>query len=66
MGENCGSQGGVGGGPRQTCQILKNLMESNGGGTNFVGWGMLIATRRAKERRNRTPDELVMDETVKQ
>ena len=40
-------------------------MEANGVGTNFVGWGMSIATKRAKERRNRTPDELVMAETVK-
>ena len=30
-----------------------------------MGWGMSIASKRAKERQNRTPDELVMDKTVK-
>ena len=40
-------------------------MEFNGDGGIFVGWGMSIASKRAKERQNRTPDELVMDKTVK-
>ena len=31
----------------------------------FVGWGMSIASKRAKERQKRTPDELVMVKTVK-
>ena len=43
-------------------------MESNGVGDGgiFVGWGMSIASKRAKERQKRTPDELVMHKTVKQ
>ena len=57
--------GGYGGGPRQTFQILKNLMESNDGGAIFVGRRMSIASKRAKERQKRTPDELVMAKTVK-
>ena len=40
-------------------------MESNGVGGIFVGWGMSIASKRAKERQKRTPDELVMGKTVK-
>ena len=40
-------------------------MKSNGDGGIFVGWGMSIASKRAKERQNRTPDELVMYKTVK-
>ena len=55
-----------GGRPRQTCQIFKTFMESNGDGGIFVGWGMSIASKQAKERQNRTPDELVMVKTVKQ
>ena len=47
----------------QTCQILDNLMESNGVGGIFVGRGMSIASKRAKERQNRSSDELVMAET---
>ena len=33
--------------------------------TYVYGWGMSIATQRAKERKNRTPDVKVMVETVK-
>ena len=40
-------------------------MESNGVGTYLDGWGMSIATQRAKERENRTPDVKVMGKTVK-
>ena len=40
-------------------------MDSNGVGGIFVGWGMSIASKRAKERQNRTLDELVMVKTVK-
>ena len=40
-------------------------MESNDDGSIFVGRGMSIASQRAKERENRTLDELVMDKTVK-
>ena len=40
-------------------------MESNGDGGIFVGWGMSIATQRAKERENQTPDVEVMHKTVK-
>ena len=40
-------------------------MDSNGDGSIFVGWGMSIASKRAKERQKRTPDELVMHKTVK-
>ena len=40
-------------------------MESNGDGDYVGGWGMSIATQRAKERENRTPDVEVMAETVK-
>ena len=40
-------------------------MESNDVGVIFLGWGMSIASKRAKERQNRTPDELVMVKTVK-
>ena len=38
-------------------------MESNGVGGIFLGWGMSIASKRAKERQNRSSDELVMAET---
>ena len=38
-------------------------MESNDVGVIFVGRGMSRASKRAKERENRTPDELVMAET---
>ena len=47
----------------QTCQILDNLMESNGVGGIFVGRGMSIASKRAKERQTQSSDELVMDKT---
>ena len=40
-------------------------MESNDVGGIFVGWGMSITSKRAKERQKRTPDELVMVKTVK-
>ena len=40
-------------------------MESNGVGGIFVGWGMSRASKRAKERQNRSSDELVMGKTVK-
>ena len=65
----CGSRwwlcGACGGSPRQRCQSSKNLMESNGYGSIFVGRGMPRAFQRAKEQQKRTPDELVMDNTVK-
>jgi hypothetical protein len=38
-------------------------VESNDGESIFVVWGMSIATKRAKERQNRTPGELVSIET---
>ena len=38
-------------------------MESNDVGGIFVRRGMSIASKRAKERQNRSSDELVMDET---
>ena len=38
-------------------------MESNGIGGIFVGRGMSRASKRAKERQNRSSDELVMAET---
>ena len=40
-------------------------MESNAVATYLDGWGMSIATQRAKERENRTPDVKVMVKTVK-
>ena len=40
-------------------------MESNDVGGIFVGCGMSIASKRAKERQNRTPDVEVMGKTVK-
>ena len=40
-------------------------MESNDVGVIFVGWGMSIDSKRAKERQKRTPDELVMVKMVK-
>ena len=46
-------------------KFRKIWMESNGVGSIFVGWGMSIASKRAKERQNRSPDELVMGKTVK-
>jgi hypothetical protein len=58
----CGSYGGS---PRQRCQSSKNLMESNDVVGIFVGRGMSIASKRAKERQKRTPDELVTVKTVK-
>ena len=57
--------GGCGGSPRQRCQSSKNLMESNGYGSIFVGRGMSRAFQGAKEHQKGTPDELVMDRTVK-
>ena len=44
---------------------FQKLMESNDIGSIFVGWGMSIASKRAKERQKRTPVELVMHKTVK-
>ena len=38
-------------------------MESNDAGTYLDGWGMSIATQRAKERQNLTPDVEDMTET---
>ena len=38
-------------------------MDSNDFGGIFVGRGMSIASKRAKERQNRSSDELVMTET---
>ena len=38
-------------------------MESNDVGGIFEGWSMSIASKRAKERQNRSSDELVMAET---
>ena len=49
----------------QRCQNAKFFMESNGDGTYLGGWGMSIATQRAKKRENRTPDGEVMAEMVK-
>ena len=40
-------------------------MESNGVGAQLGGWGMSIATQRAKERENRTLDVKVTVKTVK-
>ena len=40
-------------------------MESNNVGGIFVVWRMSIASKRAKERQKRTPDELAMGKTVK-
>ena len=40
-------------------------MESNDVGGIFVGWGMSIASKQAKERQKRTPDVEVMAEMVK-
>ena len=48
----------------QGCQSAKFFMESNDVGTYLDGWGMSIATQRAKERENQTPDVDVMAETV--
>ena len=42
---------------------VPNISESDGFGSIFLGWGMSIASKRAKERQNRSSDELVMDET---
>ena len=39
-------------------------MKSNGYVTYLDGWGMSIATQRAKEPENRTPDVKVMSEMV--
>ena len=49
----------------QRCQNSKTFMESNDVGTYLDGWGMSIATQRAKERENRTPDVKVTIKTVK-
>ena len=38
-------------------------MESNENGGIFVGWGVSIASKRAKERQNWSSDELVTDKT---
>ena len=45
-------------------KFWKLLMESNGFQTYLDGWWMSIATQRAKERENRTPDVEVMAEMV--
>ena len=67
IGLGCGSRwwlcGSYGGSPRQRCQNFKILMESNDVGSIFVGWGMSIASKQAKERQNRSLDKLVMAET---
>ena len=47
------------------CQNAKLFMESNDVGTYLDGWGMSIATQRAKERENWTPDVKVTVITVK-
>ena len=49
----------------QRCQNAKFLMESNGVVTYLDGWGMSIATQRAKEHENWTPGAKVMAEMVK-
>ena len=41
-------------------------MESNDVGGMFVGWGMSIASKRAKERQNPSRNEFVMVKTVNQ
>jgi hypothetical protein len=41
-------------------------MKSNEGGGIFMGWWMSIASKRAKERQNPSPNELVMVKTVNQ
>ena len=47
------------------CKDAKFFMEPNGAETYVYGWGMSIATQRAKERENWTPDVKVMVKTVK-
>ena len=42
---------------------FQKMVESNDIGGIFVGWTMSIASKRAKERQNRSSDELVMDKT---
>ena len=49
----------------QRCQNAKIFMESNDVGTYLDGWGLSVATQRAKERENRTPGAKVMAENVK-
>ena len=49
----------------QRCKNAKFFMKSNGDVTYLDGWGMSIATQRAKEHENRTPGAKVMAETVK-
>ena len=39
------------------------MMESNDDGGIFVGWGMSIASKRAKEHQNQSSDELVTAKT---
>ena len=56
----CGLYGGR---PRQRCQSSKILMESNDVGGIFVGRGMSIASKRAKERQKRSLDKLVTAKT---
>ena len=64
---DCGSRWWLcrryGGGPRKTCQIFENLMESNAVGGIFAGRGVSRASKRAKEHQNRSSDELVMTDT---
>ena len=43
--------------------MVNFLMESNGFGGIFLGRGMSIASKRAKESQNRSSDELVMAKT---
>ena len=47
------------------CQNANIFMESNGVETYLYGWGMSIASQRAKEHKNRTPDVKVTGKTVK-
>ena len=43
----------------------QNIMELNDVGTYLDGWGMSIATKRAKERQNQTPNVKVTTKIVK-
>ena len=45
------------------CQSSKNLMKSDDVGGIFVGRGMSIASKQAKERQNQSSYELVMAKT---
>ena len=50
----------------QRCQNAKLLMQSNDDGTYLDGWRVSIATQRAKERQNLTPDVEDMTKTRNQ